>query len=381
MAQVVQVRALVPGHFYLPDKEVFQTAFESGSVEGSRVPTFAFLIEHPTHGKLMFDLGLRKHAKGYPPAWDSTLEEFKPECDVDAADILRAGGIEPSSINAVVFSHLHFDHSGDIEPFTAAEIILGSGARPLFAADKTYPADPEAYFPQWPNGRTVTYLNFSDDPPPAPMREGSCRADPAPLGGLFPDAVDLYADASLYVVSAPGHFPGHIALLARVAADAFVLLAADCCHNRLCYAPGELLISQENYDDVELARSTVRRLVEAGKRADTVIILAHEKEREGEMPLFPEPLTEWVLQEVAARKAALLRDTEPGSGEGQRKRKRKRGDELEDDGERTAAEPPAETKPAPRKRIRATKTREVPSDAVARRTRSSSKSTNLQGVS
>lgn len=61
-------------------------------------------------------------------------------------------------------------------------------------------------------------------------------------------------------------------------------------------------VAQENYDNVEVARQTVRNLIEAGKRPDTVIILAHEKERENEMPLFPASINEWAVKELENRR-------------------------------------------------------------------------------
>lgn len=54
----VSVYAIHAGSIYLPDKEVFEDSLDKHS--GSKVPSFAFLIEHSEHGRLMFDLGLRK---------------------------------------------------------------------------------------------------------------------------------------------------------------------------------------------------------------------------------------------------------------------------------------------------------------------------------
>ncbi|KAH7878129.1 uncharacterized protein C8R40DRAFT_1091258 [Lentinula edodes] len=130
----VNVSVLIPGHLYLPHKEVFQDALENGAETGSTVPTFSFLLEHPTRGKYLFDLGLRKHAKGYPPALDGILVEFKPNCDKDASEILIENNVDPNEIQGIIFSHLHFDHTGDIQLFPSAEIILGGEGESLFDA-------------------------------------------------------------------------------------------------------------------------------------------------------------------------------------------------------------------------------------------------------
>ncbi|KAF9059358.1 beta-lactamase-like protein [Rhodocollybia butyracea] len=318
----ITVSALIPGHFYLPHEDVFQDAFESKASSGDIVPTFAFLLEHPSHGKYMFDLGLRKHGKGYPPAWDETLEEFKPDCSQDVCDILRANRVEPTEIKGVIFSHLHFDHTGDIEPFTSAEIILGIDAKPLF--DSPYPEDPESLFPDWPKGRIVRYLEYSDDTEtetyqtqvttesPTESLVMSSSSHPLPR---FTKAFDFFGDQSLLIIDAPGHFPGHLMALARVSerpptnrtstsgTSIYVLLAGDCCHNRECYSPGTRLISQANYEDVAVARETVASLIRTVKEMpNVVVVLAHEKELENEgMPLLPDSLNEWAVKQVAER--------------------------------------------------------------------------------
>lgn len=56
----VSVSALHAGTLYLPDSDVFEDSIGKSPSTGSYVPSFAFLIEHEVHRKMMFDLGLRK---------------------------------------------------------------------------------------------------------------------------------------------------------------------------------------------------------------------------------------------------------------------------------------------------------------------------------
>lgn len=56
----VSVKALCPGKLHLPHAWVFQDCIDQPESVGSWVPTFSFLISHPTKGHAMFDLGLRK---------------------------------------------------------------------------------------------------------------------------------------------------------------------------------------------------------------------------------------------------------------------------------------------------------------------------------
>lgn len=191
-------------------------------------------------------------------------------------------------------SHLHWDHVGDPTPFTNAQMIIGADAQPLWL--EAYPSNPNGRYQELPADRPITYISFDPYTLTHPII--------SPIG-TFEKAIDLFADRTLYLVSAPGHMPGHLAALVRVASNSFIFLAGDTCHDRQCYDPGERLISQENYMDLETARDTVTKLMRMNREMDEVIVvLAHEKERDGTMPVFPEELGTWVVNEIRKRKAS-----------------------------------------------------------------------------
>lgn len=50
--------------------------------------------------------------------------------------------------------------------------------------------------------------------------------------GPFPHTLDLVGDGSIYVISAPGHLPGHINLLCRVSPTKWIYLGGDTSHDR-----------------------------------------------------------------------------------------------------------------------------------------------------
>ena len=56
----VTVHAILAGGLYLPDKEVFQDSVHQPPEVGAEVPFIAFMITHPTFGRALFDLGMRK---------------------------------------------------------------------------------------------------------------------------------------------------------------------------------------------------------------------------------------------------------------------------------------------------------------------------------
>lgn len=193
-------------------------------------------------------------------------------------------------------SHLHWDHTGDPTPFTNAEFVLGSGSKA--ALRDTYPSDPNSSVMALPENMKTNFIDFA---------EPTAQDKTTPFGP-YERAVDYYGDGSLYLVDSPGHTPGHMAAAARIAADSFVFLAADACHNRQCYNPGTRLISQRAHGDIEVARNTVQWLAELNKEhKNVVVILAHEHERVEEMPFFPGPdLKEWALGEIAKKQKKVV---------------------------------------------------------------------------
>lgn len=56
----VTVQALHVGGLWLPYREVFQDSLHEPFTVGSDIPFIAFLITHPAHGRILFDLGLRR---------------------------------------------------------------------------------------------------------------------------------------------------------------------------------------------------------------------------------------------------------------------------------------------------------------------------------
>ena len=58
----VSIKAIQVADLFLPDKFVYKDAEDADVPDtvGSRLPVLAFLVTHPTKGKAMFDLGVRK---------------------------------------------------------------------------------------------------------------------------------------------------------------------------------------------------------------------------------------------------------------------------------------------------------------------------------
>jgi N-acyl homoserine lactone hydrolase len=145
-----------------------------------RFPVPAYLIECAEH-RVLVDTGLnpdavRDPARHYGSA--ETMALFKLEVDVAVAD-----QVDPSSITAVVLTHLHFDHAGGASRLPPTV--------PIFVQRREWEAahDEEAMarnflFP-------VDYESISDQVE------------------LIDGDHDLLGDGTVRLLSTPGHTPGH----------------------------------------------------------------------------------------------------------------------------------------------------------------------------
>ncbi|THH10031.1 hypothetical protein EW145_g1593 [Phellinidium pouzarii] len=231
-------------------------------------PSLAFLLTHVRSGKrLLFDLGVcglvPESPALTPPFKNIFIETFEPRVPQDVPASLMAGGLSPSDITQICFSHVHFDHVGNPTLFPNARFLVGSEARALF--EPGYPEDPNSPYMSTllPEGRT----DFLD----------TKGADWKPIGP-FPCALDYFNNGSLYIVDAPGHLLGHLNMLVRTSSDGgWIYLAGDSAHDwRLIptYRDGEICM----HHDKEQAAETIRKIAGLMKLPRVRVLLAHDNE-------------------------------------------------------------------------------------------------------
>ncbi|OTA53100.1 hypothetical protein K449DRAFT_378817 [Hypoxylon sp. EC38] len=299
---------LNPSLFWQPEIDGF---------EDLEAPIYCFLVSHG-HQHIIFDLGVRPDWENYAPKIVSRIKAtttITPGSDV--ASILDSDisglGVRSVDIGAVIWSHNHFDHVGDVSKFPpTTDLVVGPGVR-------------GASWPGWPTNPDGEVLD--SDVQGRVVREISFEAG-LKIGRF--DAMDFFGDGSFYLLDAPGHAVGHLCALARTMASppSFVFMGADACHHpgilrpsdylplpsatdlngvlaRSSQCPGALLqqltnpgapfftVAPRMFSDYDAARDTISKIQELDAADNCLVVIAHDLSLRDKIPLFPKSVNGW----------------------------------------------------------------------------------------
>ncbi|VTT69224.1 unnamed protein product [Fusarium fujikuroi] len=248
-------------------------------------PSLSFLIEHQSGRKLVFDLGIRKDYNNYSPSIVKYLPTTKYTIEVagNVADILQENGVPLTEIEAVIWSHWHWDHIGDPSSFPhRTDLVVGPGFKNAMLPGA--PANPES-----------------------PIQESD------------------YANRNLREISFEG--PDSLKI------DTFILMGGDVCHYAGIFRPSKFLPVPDTISphpchphedgvlcpgeafarlqksrgreptdtlfdltfglDLELASKTTKQLQELDCNENIFVVVAHDSTVRDGVPHFPKSLNDW----------------------------------------------------------------------------------------
>ena len=126
-----------------------------------------------------------------------------PSCTSARSSISSPRCIKPADITYVAFSHLHADHAGGANAFAGSNVLMQKAEW-----DSALAGNPE----------------FEPSDVFSKLKEAKLT--------IIDGDDDVFGDGSVTIIYAPGHTPGHQALLVNLANTGPVLLSGDLYHFR-----------------------------------------------------------------------------------------------------------------------------------------------------
>jgi 4-pyridoxolactonase len=251
MAGVKRVRLLDSGTLVIDQSHI---TWNIGCGTPVRFPVYSVLIEH-ADGLFMFDTG-------YDLALVNEMLPFElpqqtPEQTVPSQ--LALCGFKPTDVDAIINSHLHFDHVGGNRHLTAATTYLHS--------DELREArTPEPF-------ERLGYADHGYDHPDAKfsLLEG-----------------DVEFAKGIHLFHTPGHTVGHYSLLLELQGGRPLLFMADVSYTPAAYANDQQAGFHNNPID---GMRSIRRIKQLAKEWDAQVLFNHDMEIFNTYTLAPQPFT------------------------------------------------------------------------------------------
>jgi N-acyl homoserine lactone hydrolase len=207
----------------------------------------------------VFSCYLIKHGSD-AMVWDTG---FAPGSNPNApkvalGDRLKEVGVSPEQVKFVGISHYHGDHTGQLDPFTNATLLIGKGDWDGVTATPPLQGANAAGFKRWIDEKRKVEPLTADK--------------------------DVFGDGSVVVLRTPGHTPGHSALLVMLKGMGPVLLSGDLMHFR------------ENYEftgvpsfnvDRAATVASLARVKEIARNLKATVIIQHDAREVARLPAFP----------------------------------------------------------------------------------------------
>jgi len=241
------------GHATFKDMAQFSDTGEyDGKTGDIAVP--CFLIRHPK-GILLWDTGLGDKFAANKDGIDMA-PGVHLSVRVTLISQLKVLGLTPQDVNFLVFSHLHWDHTGNANEFPGALWIINR--RELNAALATPPPD------------GIDPATFSD------YKTAKTQ--------LIDGDHDVFGDGTVRILAAPGHTAGHQVLELKLPQTGTVILSGDLYHLR----------TNREFMRVPLGNASRAETLASMNRIETIVkntkarfVVQHDPQDFQALPKFP----------------------------------------------------------------------------------------------
>ncbi len=255
-ASDVRMYRLDCGHMTLGDKSVMS---DEGLYKGQSydIVMSCYLIKHGDDW-MLWDTGLpKKYLQG--PLTEGT---FTTKVDRTIVQQLGDLGLRRDDIKYVAVSHAHFDHSGQVDEFPDATLIIQRAELEAMAdrgkASSHY-IDPALFGTHVKDGKLERVRVVDGD-------------------------VDLFGDGTLQTIRTPGHTPGSMALLVDLRNAGPYVLSGDQWHFTENHERHQ--VPTWNYDHGQ-TMSSGRKLDEVIAARHATLVIQHEPADNRKLPQLP----------------------------------------------------------------------------------------------
>jgi N-acyl homoserine lactone hydrolase len=153
-----------------------------------------YLLHHSTGGYLLWDTGITDKVASMPEGMTNGATGMTWHRTKTLLAALAEIGVKPADVRYVAVSHFHPDHTGNVDEFPDATVLIQKA--------------------EWDFAFAQPQKPFSSDHK-AMKLEGD---------------KDVFGDGSAVILSTPGHTPGHQSLLVHLPKTGYVVLSGDAAH-------------------------------------------------------------------------------------------------------------------------------------------------------
>lgn len=257
----VQLYAMNCGEMNFADVGMFA---DDGSMDGQSREFIdsCYLIRHPD-GDLIWDTGFPDAIADMPNGLDLPDMGTTVRMPAKLVDQLAQLELTPADIEYVSISHMHTDHTGNLNVFAGSTWIVDADERAAMFSERAR-ADAQGFatYNQLENAETIQIEGDGDH--------------------------DVFGDGSVVIVQTPGHTPGHTILRVNLAGAGTVLLTGDMYH--LAETRERRLVPTFNHDR-EQTLAAMDKIDALAAETNARVIRQHVPADFESLPQFPEPLT------------------------------------------------------------------------------------------